>query len=308
LTETEALLDEAWRLSRLKHGSDFIIYHPGMFVLNGCRGSYHAVSITGTVCKLDCEHCGGLLLRNMHAANSPLDLVDFGMKAFHRGDKGILISGGCDRKGKLPWLKFLNAIEHIKKKTNLKVTIHTGQVDPTEAGCLKEAGVDQALVDVVGDDSTAREIFHLSEGTSTILKSMEALIRAGLEVVPHILYGIYYGEEKGEQQALEHISSLPLKKYVIIIFTPLKGTRMFSVKPPDPVDVVRFIARARLTIPDVKCSLGCARPGGPYRRKLDLLAIRAGINSLAIGYDYVPIEAQKMGLNVIRKTTCCSLD
>ena len=102
-----------------------------MFVINGCRGSYHAVSITGTLCELDCDHCEGLLLKNMHAANNPGDLVDFAMRAFNRGDKGLLISGGCDRKGKLPWSNFLNAIEHIKKKTNLQVTIHAGQVGST---------------------------------------------------------------------------------------------------------------------------------------------------------------------------------
>jgi uncharacterized radical SAM superfamily protein len=279
-----------------------------MFVINGQRGSYHTVSITGTRCDLACDHCGGQLLKKMSPAVSPEDLVSFGLKAAARGDKGILVSGGCDEHGSLPWSNFVEAIEEIKQKTNLIVTVHTGQVDFATALALRDAGVDQALIDVIGDDSTAREVFHLEKGTTTIIKSMDALFQAGLEVVPHILYGIYYGRERGEHKALEIISKYPLGKYVIVVFMPMKNTKMADIKPPDPKSVATFIAEARLKIPKAKSSLGCARPGGKYRKELDLLAISAGINSLAVGYDYVSEEARKLGLNIIHKYTCCSLD
>jgi hypothetical protein len=131
---------------------------------------------------------------------------------------------------------------------------------------------------------------------------------AGLEVVPHIVYGIHYGREKGETKALEIISNYPIKKYVIVVFTPLKGTRMSLTKSASPANVANFIARARIMLPQMKCSLGCARPGGNYRKELDKLAIKAGINSLAVGSDKAIIEAKRLGLNVFRKFTCCSLD
>jgi len=308
LSETETLFTEAWRLSRSLYGPDLTIYQPGMFVINGQRGAYQAVSITGTFCDLACDHCGGELLKNMCPAMGPDDLVNFGLKAAARGDRGILISGGCDENGGLPWSNFVKAIEQIKRKTNLLITVHTGQVDFSNAKALLNAGVDQALIDVIGDDSTPKEIFHLKKGTAPIIKSMDALFQAGLEVVPHILYGIHYGREKGEHKALEIISKYPLGKYVIVVFTPMKNTKMADIKPPDPKSVAAFIAEARLKIPRAKSSLGCARPGGKYRKELDLLAIRAGVNSLAIVSDHVADEAQKLGLNVIRKYTCCSLD
>lgn len=308
LRDTEPLFAEAWRISRSIFGNDLIIYQPGMFVINGQKGSYHTVSITGASCDLNCDHCGGQLLKNMSPATSPEDLVSFGLKAAERGDKGILVSGGCDEFGGLPWSNFVKAIEEIKQKTDLIVTVHTGQVDFTTAMALSRAGVDQALIDVIGDDSTAEEIFHLEKGTDTIIKSMDALFQASLEVVPHILYGIHYGTERGEHKALEIISKYPLGKYVIVVFTPMKNTKMVDIKPPDPKSVATFIAQARLEIPNAKSSLGCARPGGKYRKELDLLAIRAGVNSLAVGYDYVSEEARKLGLNVIHKYTCCSID
>ncbi|MCX5872521.1 MAG: radical SAM protein [Deltaproteobacteria bacterium] len=308
MSETESLFMEAWRLSRAAHGFDLTIYQPGMFVIDGRRGAYHAVSITGTQCALDCDHCGGQLLKNMRPAMKPGDLIDLALKAAGRGDQGILISGGCDEYGSLPWSDFITAIEQIKNKTNLIVTVHTGQVDIGIARAFSNAGVDQALIDVIGDDATAREIFHLKDGIAPILRSMDALFQAGLEVVPHILYGIHYGKEKGEHEALEIICKYPLRKYVVVVITPLKGTRMSFIEVPSPKSVASFIAEARLMIPEAKCSLGCARPGGKYRKELDLLALRAGINSLAIGSDHVIKEAEKLGLNVIQKSTCCSLN
>lgn len=308
MKDNDALFTEAWSLSRSFHGSDITFYQPGMFVVDGKRGAYPAASITGYKCELNCDHCNGKLLKNMFPCLAGEDLVNFARRAEARGDKGILISGGCDQQGYLPWLKFTEAIRQIKNETNLIVTIHSGQIHSKEARELKEAGVNQALIDVLGSESTAREIFHLTRGMASIIGSLDALHSAGLEVVPHIVYGVHYGQEKGESKALEIISDYPVKKYVIVVFTPLRGTAMFLIKPPSPIDVARFIAKSRKMLPHIKCSLGCARPGGKYRKELDKLAIKAGVNSLAIGSDEAIQEAEELGLNVVRKFTCCSLD
>ncbi|MFH0957878.1 MAG: radical SAM protein [Pseudomonadota bacterium] len=307
MKETDPFI-EAWNLSRTRYGFDIIFYQPGMFVVDGKRGAYPAASITGPNCELNCSHCDGKLLENMVPCFDGAALVNFAKRAEAKGDKGILVSGGCDRHGSLPWPEFTEAIRQIHDETNLVVTIHTGQIDLNQAQKLKDAGVKQALIDVLGSDSTAKEIFHLTEGITSIVRSLDALHVAGLEVVPHIVHGIHYGTEKGEMKALEIISNYPVSKYVIVVFTPLKGTKMAWVKPPTPLDVASFIAKARMTLPHMKCSLGCARPGGRYRKELDRLAIRAGINSMAVGSDESIFEATKLGLNVIRKFTCCSLD
>jgi len=72
--ELSHLFELAWAESRARHGSRLTAYLPGMFVVDGRRGKYRAVSITGDKCDLDCGHCKGTLLRSMEHALSPDEL------------------------------------------------------------------------------------------------------------------------------------------------------------------------------------------------------------------------------------------
>jgi uncharacterized radical SAM superfamily protein len=305
--ELSDLLADAWEASRSRHGNNLTVYIPGMFVVNGRRGKYRALSITGNRCDLGCEHCKGSLLKTMPAAATPDTLVRLGREAARRGDHGILVTGGCDSNGRLPWQGFISAISTLKAETNLAISVHTGQIDRETANQLKEAGVDQALVDIIGDDDTAKDVYHLADGTSAVRRTMESLASAGLEIIPHIVFGIHYGLERGETQALEMLRQFPLKKYVVVVIMPARGTPMSTVQPPPPERVAGFLARARLELPELEASLGCARPRGFYRRDLDVLAVRAGINSLALPSEQALDEARQRGLNVIYRETCCSL-
>jgi lipoyl synthase len=305
--EFAALLDEAWEVSRERHGRILSVHTPGMFVVNGRRGRYRAVSITGDKCSLDCDHCKGTLLRTMPHALDPQGLLRFGLEAEARGDHGILVTGGCDDEGRLPWKEFLPAIRSLKKSTTLTITVHAGQVDPDTSRSLKEAGVDQALVDVIGDEDTAREVYHLPGGTATIRKTLDSLAAAEIEIVPHILFGIHYGVQKGETAALGMLRDYPLRTYVVVVLMPARGTPMAATEPPAPELVAAFMAEARLALPDIRACLGCARPRGQYRKRLDVLAIRAGINALALPSDCGLEEAHAAGLEVVHSETCCSL-
>jgi lipoyl synthase len=278
-----------------------------MFVVNGRRGRFRAVSITGQVCDLACEHCKGYLLKTMPHVETPQDLIRFGAEAAGRGDYGILVTGGCDSGGKLPWPKFLPAIRRLKDETDLKITVHAGQVGLEAASALRDAGVDQALVDVIGDDSTAREVYHLNGGTLTIRRTLDALAAAGLDIVPHVLFGLHYGTERGEAAALTMLKDYPLNQYVVVVIMPAKETPMADVQPPPPERVARFLAKARFELPGLRASLGCARPRGIYSRELDVLAVRAGINALALPSERGLREAEERGLTVLYRETCCSL-
>jgi len=303
----QQLLDRAWTASRSVHGNTLTVHVPGMFVFNGCRGKFSAVSITGDRCDLDCDHCKGSLLKTMPAVCSPEALVRVGLEVWRRGDRGILVTGGCDASGRLPWHDYLPAIQTLKARTGLIVNIHAGQVDGETATALKDSGIDQALVDVIADDETAQRVYHLPEGVATICRTLDALASAGIETVPHILFGLLYGVEKGEKAALEILANYPLSKYVVVVLMPKAGTPMALVRPPEAETVAEFIAFARLRLPTLKAALGCARPGGRYRRQLDVLAVKAGINSLALPSDRAIEEALSRGLEVVTRETCCSL-
>ncbi|HMK36855.1 MAG TPA: radical SAM protein [Desulfomonilaceae bacterium] len=307
IPELPDLLAKAWDISRAHCGNTLTVHIPGMFVVNGRRGGFRAVSITGSRCDLDCEHCRGLLLRTMPHAQTPEELLQFGWDAWKRGDHGMLVTGGCDREGKLPWSSFLPVLRRLKQETALKITIHAGQLDLPAARKLKEAGIDQALVDVIGDDETAREVYHLKQGTATVRKTMDALSQAGLEIIPHVLFGLHYGRELGETAAVDMLKQYPLSQYVVVVLMPARETPMADVSPPAPERVAAFLARARIELPHLRASLGCARPRGFYRRTLDVLAVRAGVNSLALPSDQGLEEAERMGLSVVFRETCCSL-
>lgn len=307
VTNLQELLDRAWAESRSVHGNTLTLHVPGMFVVNGRRGRFRAVSITGDRCDLDCEHCKGSLLKTMPAAVTPEALLSIGLEAWNRGDHGILVTGGCDAAGRLPWHDYLPTISALKAQTGLIVTVHAGQVDGETAAALRDAGVDQALVDVIADEETAERVYHLPDGVLTIQRTLDGLASAGLEIIPHILFGLHYGVEKGEKTALEILADYPLNKYVVVVLMPKSGTPMALVEPPAPETVAEFIALARLRLPKLQASLGCARPRGRYRRQLDVLAVRAGINALALPSDPAIEEAQARGLELVHRETCCSL-
>ena len=305
--ELLSLSDLAWTESRVRHGSRLTAYLPGMFVVDGRRGKYRAVSITGDKCDLDCGHCKGTLLRSMEHALTPDDLKHQGQAALARGDRGILVTGGCDQQGRLPWNQFIPAIRELKEQTDLKITVHAGQTDLQTARALKEAGVDQALVDIIGDDDTARDVYHLSNGIESIRRTLDSLAKAALEIIPHIIFGIHYGQQRGEMAALKMLKDYSLNKYVVVVIVPTRGTDMAEIQPPPPEEVALFIARARLEMPNPQASLGCARPRGVYRKSLDGLAVRAGINSIALPSHEALEEAERRGLEIAYEETCCSL-
>jgi hypothetical protein len=303
----EKKLTRAWDISRSIHGYTLLAHIPGMFVVNGVRGRHRAVSITGAACDLSCEHCKGLLLKTMPWAQTPEALKNIAIEARARGDSGLLITGGCDSRGRLPWGRFLETIHWIKKNTGLTITAHPGQVDEAMAVDLKASGVDQALVDIIGDDETANRVCHLPKGAQTIVKTLDALFRAGLEVAPHIVCGLYYGKMKGEHLAIDLLTDYPFRKYIIVVLTPAKGASMEKAQPPLVEDVAQFIADARLKAPRMESGLGCARPRGRYAARLDRLAVIAGVNSIALASDLALDEARSRGLTIERHDNCCSL-
>lgn len=134
------MLEDARRISWTNLGRRITFFLPGMFIQNGVRGKYPAVSITGPRCDLMCEHCRGRLLEPMVAAESPQALLDACAALERDGHYGVLISGGCNRDGCLPWGPFLPAITSVKAKTRLFISVHAGFINDEDAAGLKLAG------------------------------------------------------------------------------------------------------------------------------------------------------------------------
>ena len=299
------MLEEARRISWNNRGRRITFFLPGMFILNGQTGNYPALSITGPRCDLRCDHCQGKLLESMIPADDPDALFEKCLALERTGRCGVLISGGCDRDGCLPWEPFLPAIRAVKEKTRLFISVHAGFIRENDAAGLKQAGVDQALVDVIGDDETLQRIYHVPFGVERIAAGLEALQKAGVPIVPHIVCGIDYGRMRGEQKALDIVAPFKVEQVVVLSLMGIPATPVQRVNPPAAEAVAELIALARFKLPETLISLGCARPRGS--RRLEVLAVDAGVNRMALPSDEAVERARSYGLDIRYQQTCCSV-
>ncbi len=288
-----------------RFGRTITFYVPGMFRYDDIAGKYQAVSITGGHCVLQCDHCQGKLLQSMIWATTAEALVRQCTTLHEKGNYGILLSGGCDESGGLPWRKFIPAIWEVKQKTGLYISLHSGILDDQTALDLKAAGVDQVLVDVIGDDETLQRIYHVSFGISRIVDTLEALVRAGLDVVPHVVCGLHFGNVKGEKNAIDILSQFPVRQAVIVSMMKIPGTPSMRFNRPTAEAVADLVTYMRFAMPESEISLGCARERG--NRKMETLAIDAGVNRMALPSEEAIAHAQMHGLEIEFQPTCCSV-
>jgi uncharacterized radical SAM superfamily protein len=267
---------------------------------------FPTVSVTGTGCALNCKHCEAKVLETMHAAETPEKLYEVAAGLKHEGAVGCLVSGGCLSDGSVPLKPFIPAMRRIKRELGLTVFVHTGIVDAATAEALKQADVDAALIDVIGDDETIHEVCNLNAAASDYENALNALHAAGLTVVPHVIVGLSGGKLKGEFHALQMIAKTKPSAVVIIAFMPIHGTAMAHVKPPTPADIARVTATARLMFPDTPIALGCMRPKGKRHAETDVLALKAGADAIAFPSEEAIQYAEAEGYVRSFSSYCCA--
>ncbi len=242
----------------------------------------------------------------MIPATTPKELINLCIDLRRKGAVGCLISGGCLPDGSLPLSKFLDSIAKVKRDTGLTIAVHTGIIDLSTARELKKAGVDAALIDIIGSDETIREIYQLDVEVEDYDRSLRALNESGIPFVPHVLAGLHYGELRGEFQALKIISKYSPSAIIIIALMPIHGTSMENVDPLTPEDTVRVLTTARLMMQYTPVVLGCMRPKGEHKVKTDTLAVKSGVNAIAFPAEEAIRLAKTLGLEVTFSSSCCS--
>jgi uncharacterized radical SAM superfamily protein len=264
------------------------------------------ISITGKMCQLNCEHCKRKLLESMIPAEDPEKIRSIGDDLKKKGCRGVLISGGATLEGTVPLDNYFDSIKYLKD-LDMQVIVHTGLISKGTALNLKIAGVDQVLIDVIGDERTIKEVYHLDKKPQDYEDSLKNMKEAGLEIVPHIVIGLHFGSILGEYNALRFISQSNPEVIVLVALTPMYETPMQGVNLPSPEEIAKICAVARIVNPDTKITFGCARPAGPQKIELEKMLIRAGINSIAYPTDEAVDFAQSLQLKTEFKEECCSL-
>lgn len=286
------------------YAPSFAYYKTGYFCSSA--KDFPTISVTGKGCALNCKHCGGKVLETMRPARTPEELYKLCAKLKREGAVGCLISGGCLPDGSVPLEGFTEAIRRVKDDFGLTVFAHVGIVNLEKALGLREAGVDAALIDIIGDDETIREIYNLNVTVRDYENALWALNKSGLRFVPHVIVGLHYGRLKGEFHALQMISKYKPSALVIIAFMPIHGTLMEHVKPPEPLEIAKVLATARVMFPKTPIALGCMRPKGRHRAETDTLAIKAGVDAIAFPAEEAIKYAEAQGYRISFSSYCCS--
>ncbi len=265
------------------------------------------VSVTGSACALQCDHCQAKVLEGMVSVRAGTDLYDLARSLKHKGSDGLLVSGGSTRSGGVPLRRHLVHVPRIRDELGMKVIVHSGVVSPALARDLAAAGVDGVMLDIIGADETIRDVYHLDLRAADFETSLAVLADAGLRIIPHIVLGLHYGRFLGEQAALEMVRRHPVSTLILVVLVPLVGTPMAHLPPPPVGEVVSFFETARLAMPGTKVNLGCARPMGAMKAELDTAAVDLGLNGIAYPAEGTIAYARSRGLEPRLYEWCCSL-
>lgn len=283
----EALLDRAWDLRRSAFGQEIEWVNPVRTAV---------LSVTGGACELGCAHCGGHYLKHMLPIGRWRELVSAERVS------SCLVSGGCDRRGRVPVTAHIDTIRELG--ASCRLNLHLGlahEEDVVELAPLSPV----VSFDLVADDATIQEVYGLEASAGDFL-STYAMLRRHVRVVPHICIGLRGGEPSGEVEALRALARLGVEAIIFIVFTPTPGTPYESHEPPDPEFAARVMAQARVMFPATPIYLGCMRPRGSYRDILDKLAVRAGVNRIVAPSTAAREVAEALGLSARWREECCA--
>ena len=280
--ELEQKLQQAWQV-RKEHFADEITWS---YPLDTA-----VLSLTGPHCALSCAHCGGHYLKGMR----PI------WEAEPDGAGTVLISGGCDSRGRVPVLAHTEPVRAWR--AGRLMNWHVGFVSEAEMEAIAPL-VDVVSFDFVGDDETAREVYGLDVSVDDY-EATYRLLRRYARTIPHVTIGLRGGALGHELPAFERLQALGADGLVLLVFMPTPGTRYADRLPPAPEAVAGLAAEARQRFPDVSIYLGCMRPKGAYREAVDPLAVRAGLNVIVSPSRTARRAAQDLGLTAHEIRTCC---
>jgi uncharacterized radical SAM superfamily protein len=277
--------------------------------ISGCgKNSFPAFSITAGGCALNCDHCQGKILEPMIPATNP-ETLERKVRELIAGQdlKGFLLSGGSTPRNEIRYERYYPVIEKLKREfPYLKIAIHSALLDEARARGMESAGVDTAMMDVIGANQTIRDVYHLDRPVADFEATLAALCATRMQVVPHIVIGLHYGRILGEANALDIVSRHRVHSLVLVVIMPFYA-KPGTFKTPDADEVGRIFLESRRRVADREVLLGCARPPGLHRRVTDAYAVMAGLDGIAFPAEGTVAVAHAIGRPAVQEHACCSM-
>ncbi|MFW9949379.1 MAG: radical SAM protein [Candidatus Thorarchaeota archaeon] len=302
LSDLKHFLRLAYDLKRRTFGDLLKIYIPNK--------RFPAISITGSECSLHCEHCNKKYLEGMKPILNNDELKKYLMNLHNNDGIGVLLSGGCLPDGSVPLFDYLDSIKEIKAKTNLIINAHTGLLNEDTARKLAQVGVDIVSFDINMDEDIIKDIYHLDKDLEDYRRAIGYMQKFGINIVPHICIGLYYGKLHKELDTIRFIkeSGLNPSLIVLIALIPPKNANNKFIGPK-PVDIAKIISIIRFAYPNSEISLGCMRPRGNIKIEIEKYAIKAGINRIEIPSKKTLKWAKELYPNITYNffSACCAI-
>ncbi len=277
--------------------------------LSGCsKNSFPAFSITAGACALMCDHCQANILDPMIPATSP-EILDQKVRdlVLLQDLRGFLLSGGSNRHNEIAYERYYPVIESLKRDfPYLRIAIHSALLDEARAKRMESVGVDTAMMDVIGAEETIRDVYHLQRPVEDFEATLAALCATTMEVVPHIVIGLHYGQVIGEPAALDICARHGIHALVLVVVMPFYA-KAGTFKTPSTRRVGEVFLEARDRLEDKEVLLGCARPPGMARRVIDSYAVLAGLDGIAFPADGMVELAKAIGRPYHQEHACCSI-
>jgi uncharacterized radical SAM superfamily protein len=277
--------------------------------MKGCgKNSFPAFSVTAGACALDCDHCQAKILQPMFPATTPQMLEQRVRDLVLLQDlQGFLLSGGSNRRNEIKYERYFPVLERLKRDfPHLRIAVHSALLDERRAKLMESAGVDTAMMDVIGSQETIREVYHLDRPVADFEATLAALCATRMEVVPHIVIGLHYGRILGEATALEICSRHSIHSLVLVVVMPFYARPGTFVTPPTAA-VGRIFLDARRRMGSRQVLLGCARPPGMHKRVTDAYAVMAGLDGIAFPADGAVAVSRAIGRPYEQQHACCSI-
>ncbi len=303
--DLEAFFDLSHEISILNFGNQLKIFTPGK--------RFPAISITGNKCALECEHCNKKYLEGMEKIQNSIKLEKFLLNHSKNNGVGALISGGCDEEGAVPLKDFLDVIKKVKNETNLIINTHTGLLNEETAKKLADSNVDIISFDINMDEEIIQNIYHLNKNLEDYKRAVQILKKYNLNIVPHICIGLFYGRLHKEIESIKFIKQNIINPSVIVLIALIpprslddKNERFAT---PNPIDIAKIVSLTRLIFPNTEISLGCMRPRGSLKFKIEKYAVQAGVNRIEIPSKKTLIWVKESypGISFKFYSACCAI-
>lgn len=218
------------------------------------RWKYQAVSITGNWCELNCSYCRGRYLRGMIHVNTS-NISDALITMWRNGVKGVLISGGFNKDGRLPIEPFIDKLHEIKRNTGLFVSAHIGLLRDKDILSHLVSVIDLVDYEYLWNEAMIHLVKTLKVTRETYKESFETAREIGLDIVPHIYAWHPWISREELREEVEYFNDTGMGRIILLVYIPIRGEEK-SCEPTRVLDNVRYI-RERF---HGEVYMGCMRP------------------------------------------------